>query len=396
MKEITNLLNFITAWKDAQRFLEDQTAWDALVIYSEGAQYSPYITPMINELVKISHEKIFYLSSDLLDPLYVKPLENLNAYFIGSGCVRTFVFKKMRAGVLAMTMPDLETFHIKRSAYVHHYNYFHHSLVSTHMVYRTGAFDNFDSIMSVGPYHEDEIREWERQKRLPKKQVFKHGSPPLDMLMQAGKKNRSDMLKSKKGITNVLLAPSWGPNGLLEAQGCEIISILLNAGYFVRLRPHPRTRHLSPKVINNIRQMFEDNRNFEIDEDISNHDALLSSDIMISDWSGVAMEFAFGLGRPVVFIDVARKVNNPEYTKISMIPIEVWYREHVGMVLSSEQLESLPQTLNGLVEDRERVEKKINALRKQLFYNLGCSARRGAEILMRTLHEVKTSVTNSC
>ena len=35
---------------------------------------------------------------------------------------------------------------------------------------------------------------------------------------------------------------------------------------------------------------------------------------MVSDWSGVAMEFAFGLERPVLFIDVPRKTNNPEKT----------------------------------------------------------------------------------
>jgi hypothetical protein len=47
------------------------------------------------------------------------------------------------------------------------------------------------------------------------------------------------------------------------------------------------------------------------------------------DWSGVAMEFAFGLEKPVLFIDVPRKVNNPEYKTLRAVPLEVSYRDQI-------------------------------------------------------------------
>ena len=103
---------------------------------------------------------------------------------------------------------------------------------------------------------------------------------------------------------------------------------------------------------------------------------------MISDWSGVAMEFAFGLGRPVLFIDVPRKVNNPEYTLLSMDPIEVWYRKKVGAIVAPENLDELPSKIDQLVLNTDKIQRKANVLCNELFFNIGTSGRRGAEILL--------------
>ena len=32
---------------------------------------------------------------------------------------------------------------------------------------------------------------------------------------------------------------------------------------------------------------------------------------MVSDWSGAALEYSFGLKKPVIFLDLPKKVNNP-------------------------------------------------------------------------------------
>ena len=48
-----------------------------------------------------------------------------------------------------MDMPDLETYHIKRSK-IHpvHYIYIFHSIFSVHSYLRKGAVDNYDTIFS--------------------------------------------------------------------------------------------------------------------------------------------------------------------------------------------------------------------------------------------------------
>ena len=382
-----NLFGFLQAFRDGYCFLQNEAAWNGLTFYSEGGSYAPYLMPMLNDLVNISDDEVFYLTSDEKDPCYIDPPRNVTPYFIGRGSMRTFVLNTMRTKVLTMTMPDLETFHIKRSPNVKHYNYFHHSLLSNHMVYRTGAFDHFDSVMCVGPYHIAETREWEKIKDLPSKTLYQHGSPPLDKLIQLAEELRTKGTRPKNVQTRVLVAPSWGAKGIMENYGLKLISKLISAGYFVHLRPHPRTRMLAPKVIRDICNTFKRNSNFEIGEDISCHDALVDSDIMISDWSGVAMEFAFGLGRPVLFIDVPRKVNNPEYTLLSMDPIEVWYRKKVGAIVAPENLDELPSKIDQLVLNTDKIRRKANVLCNELFFNIGTSGRRGAEILL----EIKNS-----
>ena len=59
---------------------------------------------------------------------------------------------------------------------------------------------------------------------------------------------------------------------------------------------------------------------FNYDKNVGFLDSFHNSDFMISDWSGVALEYAFGLLKPVLFVDVPKKVQNDEYERISEIP----------------------------------------------------------------------------
>ena len=75
---------------------------------------------------------------------------------------------------MVMTMPDLETFYVKRSKiYPVHFVYIFHSLSSTHYIYRKTAFDNFDTIFCTGNYQIIEIQEREKKFNLEKKKISK-------------------------------------------------------------------------------------------------------------------------------------------------------------------------------------------------------------------------------
>lgn len=62
---------------------------------------------------------------------------------------------------------------------------------------------------------------------------------------------------------------------------------------------------------------------------------------MITDWSGAALEYSFGLNKPVIFLDLPKKINNPFYEEINIIPLEVSIRNEIGIVASIEQITSL-------------------------------------------------------
>ena len=56
---------------------------------------------------------------------------------------------------------------------------------------------------------------------------------------------------------------------------------------------------------------------------------------MISDWSGVAIEFALAFKKPVLFIDAPPKCKNPEYKKLNLVPIEISIRNKIGKILTT-------------------------------------------------------------
>ena len=330
--------------------------------------------------------KVIYLTSDVSDTLLNDPPPYIRSFFVGTGSALTLALNGLNAGVVAMTSPDLNTFNIKRSATSLHYTYIHHSMVSSQMIYRTGAFDHFDSILCVGPHHVKETRAWESLKGFSPKQLFEHGYGPLDQLRRLAKEADAPKLREGGGL-DVLLAPSWGAAGIMETRAVEVTQTLFDAGHYLHVRPHPRTRQKSPKVIDDLIKKFKSHPRFELSEDTTDYGALLSSHIMISDWSGVAMEFAFGLERPVLFLDVPRKINNSEYERVEPQPLEISYRQEVGSVISPEQISDLPAAITELQNSAESRAPHIALVRDRCIFNVGKSAERGAKIIAGLVSE---------
>ena len=282
-----------------------------------------------------------------------------------------------------MTMPDLETFHIKRSKVQNvHYVHILHSLNSVHVALRKNALDNFDTIFCASNYHIDEIRGAERAYNLPKKILVEQGYGRLESLLQEVK-NRQVQINNKKSERKIILiAPSWGPNGLIETIGKEIVEILLNFDYDVILRPHPMTLRKSEKLIEEIRKRFENNPNFTLEIETKNSDSFFICDCMISDWSGVAIEYAFSLEKPVLYIDVPQKIFNPNFDEIGIVPMEDRIRNQIGEIVSPQQLSNIPLSIENLFKKSEEIKKTIQKIRNETVFNIGNSGNVGAKYII--------------
>jgi len=88
-------------------------------------------------------------------------------------------------------------------------------MVSSHMIYRAGAFDHFDSILCVGPHHIDEIRAWEKLNGLPAKRLHQHGYAPLDPSWDS---LADDPLPRRITGSSMYCWPSWD-ECILERRG---------------------------------------------------------------------------------------------------------------------------------------------------------------------------------
>jgi YidC/Oxa1 family membrane protein insertase len=294
---------------------------------------------------------------------------------------------ELKAGVLVMTMPNLETYFIKRSKFHPvHYVYVFHSMVSTHTIYRKGAFDHYDSIFCVGPHHVKEISATESVYDLNHKNLIQYGYGLLDSL-QAKKSTKQQEMHTKNGRKKILIAPSWGKQNLLETVGMDLVKILLDAGYHVTVRPHPMTMKKSSKIIKKIREKFEGSADFILETNTSSFDQLFSSYAIISDWSGIGFEYAFVCERPVIYVDVPRKNNNPDYNKIPYEPLESSIRNLIGKVISPNELESIPKIIESTYENIDLFKTKVKEIRNETVFNFGQSGIKGAQEIVKILDE---------
>ena len=368
-------------WKEVKRFKKLDQKDRSIVFYLEKESDFIFFKPIVEKLTQEYDTKICYVTSSKTDPMLSCNDKNILPFYIGDGVARSNFFINLKATIMVMTMPDLETFHIKRSkVYPVHYVYIFHSLNSTHYIYRKAAFDNFDTIFCTGNYQIIEIQTRERKFNLKKKKLVKHGYGRLDTLINEARS--TDIRKSVSNNKVVLIAPSWGANGLIETKGQEIVSILLDSGFDVILRPHPMTIKKSNKVIQKIEKEFKDNLNFKLETDIRNTESFFLCNCMISDWSGVAIEFAFAFEKPIFYVDTPQKINNPEHHQIGLVPLEKKIRTQIGEVLSLSQLSLIPSKINQSLQSQNKFKEKIQKIKEETVFNIGNSGEQGAKYLL--------------
>jgi|TARA_Y100001949_G_scaffold172335_1_gene176176 YidC/Oxa1 family membrane protein insertase len=376
-------------WKELQKFESLEPSVRSIVFYAENAGSIVHLQPLIDELTENLEREVCYLTSNPSDPILTRKNNKVHAFYIGSGTARTKMFLSLSADVLVMDMPDLETFHIKRSkTHPVHYIYVFHSMFSVHSYLRKGAVDNFDTIFCVGPHHVKEIRAAEDVYGLKTKNLIEYGYVRLDTLLE-----ETSTLRQKISVNDnkkhIIIAPSFGVDSLLETKSLQIIKILLDAQCRVTVRPHPITTRKSPHIIKKIKDNFQDNPDFILETDISSYDSFYASDCMISDWSGVSMEYAFALEQPVLFVDVPKKINNPNFEDIHCEPIEINIRKQIGDVISPDQLDNISEKINSLLENLDKFKKQIKEIRSKTVYNIGRSRIVGAKHIVKIADECK-------
>jgi hypothetical protein len=151
---MTVFRNFIRSWLDLLRFRKLPAAERRVVFYSEGRTYVGFLAPVMESLAERHGDRVCYLTSDANDPFLVSGDQRFRSFYIGRGAAMITAFQTLKATVLVMTAPDLNSFHIKRSVHPVHYAYLFHSMVSSHMIYREGAFDHFEAIDGLVADHQ--------------------------------------------------------------------------------------------------------------------------------------------------------------------------------------------------------------------------------------------------
>jgi hypothetical protein len=371
------VLAFLRYWRDYRRFRALPREARRIVFLAESRQDWHHWAGVIAWLTGELGHTIQYVSFDPEDPGLRQDSPRIQPFCIGPGALRIWFCQFLETDVLVTQILDLGNLELKRSVHPVHYVYMFHSLISTHMADRADSFDHYDTILCAGPHQQQEIRRREQLAALPAKELLPHGYARLEQL-QAERRAPAPV---RDGELHVLLAPSWGPQTILPVCGEPLVAALLAAGLRVTLRPHFQTRWQTPQVIDAIVARHGGNPRFRLVEQMGESDSLFDSHVMITDWSGAAHDYAFGLGKPVLFIDVPPKARNDTWRQLGIEPFESRVRSLIGTVIDPDAVADVPAAIRRLDADPEAFRAQVEALLAESVYHAGRSGPAGAEAI---------------
>lgn len=357
-----------------------------LVFYSEKSGFYKYFKDVIAYLIEKSNVVIHYVTNDPNDQIFeiAKTQKQIKPYYIGEKRLIT-LFMKMDADIVVMTCPDLDKYHLKRSYVCNdiEYIYMFHYPLSTHMVLQNGALDHYDTIFCVGDFQFDEIRAAERVYNLPEKKLISAGYGQLEQLYNDYQK----LDLKKREHPKILIAPSWQPDNILDSCLDSLLAQLLNHGYEVVVRPHPeyvkRYKPRMDQILHKYENCEDSGLRFELD--FTSNTSIFDSDVLITDWSGTAYEFSFVTLKPAVFIDTKPKINNPEYKRLGIEPLEFVLRSEVGIRVDPEKLDGLNEQIQNLLTSQDKYAKHIEEIREKYIANFGTSGQVGGQYILSQL-----------
>jgi YidC/Oxa1 family membrane protein insertase len=371
---------------DIKKFMRLPENKKSIVFYSEHEGYFPNFEGIIKELTEKHKRHVCYVTSSAKDPILLTKNNFITPIY--SKTLLPWFMRFLSTQVCVMTMPDIDKFHIRRSINPVHYVYIFHALVSTHMMYQEGAFDHYDTIICTDNRQIKEIRAREKQEKLVKKHLVPGGYYRLEKIYKSYLEHKKN--KRAPSIKTVLIAPSWGEHNIIKTCGKKIIkNILQNTNYNVILRPHPEITKRTPGVLLEYKKLFGKNSRFRLETSVATNKSMLNADLLITDLSGIAFEYAFGTERPVLFVDLPYKIKNKNYKKLGIEPFEVSIRSELGAIVSPNNLSGLnPPTdtisdkIKTILSKQDLFKEKIQKLRAKYVYKFGESSQIAAKTIL--------------
>lgn len=362
-----------------------------LVFYSEASGFYKYFENIIAELLRRTNVIIHYVTSDPDDQIFAiaEKEPRIHPYYIGERRLIT-LFMKMDADMVVMTMPDLNTYHFKRS-YVRkdiEYVYVFHGMFSGLITLRKGALDAFDTLLTPTPGFEEEMRAWNRVNGLKDQKMVPCGYGVIDNMAA----QYEAMEKVEHEVKTVLIAPSWQEGNILDSCLQELCEPLLAAGYDVTVRPHPQYIRRFPQKLDKLMQACAgyDTERFRFQLNFSSNETVFASDLVVTDWSNIGYEYAMATTKPVLFINTPRKIVNEAWTEedVEKYAPDDKIRSVIGIAIEpGEVREKALDAVDTMINGREEYREILETVRRERLHHFGESGKYGAKYLIERMVE---------
>lgn len=350
-------------------------------IFADDKRYWKIFEPICREMDKRG-KQVVYMTASPDDPALNAEFENVKTEFIGEENKAFARLNFLNATILLSTTPGLDVYQWKRSKQVKYYVHIPHA-ASEITLYRMFGIDYYDAILLSGQYQADDIRNLEKLRNLPKKELVKVGIPYMDEMAARLQKEGP----APDHPRTVLLAPSWGQSAIFNVYGGKILDVLLKTGYHVIVRPHPQSFTSEKELLDKLMAEYPESDQLEWNRDTDNFDVLRRSDILISDFSGVIFDFTLIYDKPVIYTDPQFDVSlydawwlkTPLWTTTAL--------PRLGAQLTEENMQNLKDLIDECITDPRYAEGR-QQVKEETWVHSGEGAERTVTYLIRKYEEL--------
>ena len=342
------------------------------VIFSDDKRYWSVFEPVCRELDKRGQD-VVYMTASEDDPALENKYEHIKAEFIG---------KDNKAFA---TTPGLDVYQWKRSKGVRYYVHMLHAAGEVTM-YRMFGIDYYDAVLLSGEYQIQDIRNLEKLRGLPAKELELIGIPYMDEMIGRYREKGP----APEHERTVLLAPSWGKSAILSKYGGRIIDVLLETGYHVIVRPHPQSFKSEKEMLEKLMKDYPESERLEWNSDRDNFEVLRRSDILISDFSGVIFDFSLVYDKPIIYTDPNFDLSVYDAWWLDSSPWTLSALPRLGSELTEENMPRLKELIDKCIDDPSFSESRHQVKAEAWVYE-GEGAKRAADWLLKKYEELKAT-----
>lgn len=360
---------------------DEQNSVIPFVIFSDDKRYWSVFEPVCKELSEREFD-VTYFTASPDDPALKCEYPHFHSQFIGEDNRAFARLNMLSATMVLSTTPGLDVYQWKRSKGVKYYVHMMHA-ASDITGYKMFGVDYYDAVLISGEYQKNDIRSLEKLRNLPEKEIEMIGIPYMDKMAKRLKENPA--VKNK--TTTVLLAPSWGKSSIFGRFGGKVIDELLKTDYNIIIRPHPQSFKSEQELIGSLMQKYPDSDKIKWNRDADNFEVLKSSDIMISDFSGVIHDFALVYDKPVIYADT--EFDNSPYDAC-WLDTPFWTftaLPRIGEKLTADDLGRLPKIIKQCLTE-EKYSQGRKEIREETWACYGEGAKRAADYIINKYDEL--------
>lgn len=352
-----------------------------IVIFSEGKMYWKIFKPILDEFEK-REKTVTFLTCNEDDYVFDENYKYINAKYIGTGYSAMSKMAFLKADICLMTTPQLDVLQLKRSKFCKNYVHIFHSISSSND-YRLFALDFYDTVLCDAEFQINDIRAIEKKRQLPAKDLKIVGSPYMDYLEKC--LNKSDIQKNNN--FTILIAPTWGQDGLLYKYGSKLIDKLVKDNYNIIIRPHPQSLIVEKNIIKKLENQYSSNKNITFDYDNNNLISMANADIMISDFSGIMFEYAFLFNKPILYQNSKMNDEIYDYSELGIKPLRYSVLNDIGVELTENNIDSIDKIVEEL-RNNEKIFQQINNAKNLFWAEQGIGAKNVVNYLIQKQKDI--------